>query len=118
MNNELVEKLKWIRSEVLALKQAHEYGLNSPKFYYKIVRVDFPPTISEVDLRVIIKYDTDKNNMPMQIWNSSYYNIYGQTWNQNTKEFRMSYSTLGVFGDNIFSITTTKPIKSMELIVV
>lgn len=112
------ERLKAIKAEILALKQAHEYGLNSPKFYYKIVRVDFTPTISNVDLRVTIKYDTDKNTMPMQIWNTSYYNIYGQTWNQNTKEFRMSYSALGILGYNIFSITTTKPIKSMELIVV
>lgn len=112
------ERLKAIKAEILALKQAHEYGLNSPKFYYKIVRVDFTPTLSNVDLRVTIKYDTDKNTMPMQIWNTTYDNIYGQTWNQNTKEFVMSYSGIGILGYNIFSITTTKPIKSMELIVV
>lgn len=119
MNNNFTQKLKWLRSEVTALKQAHKYGLNSAGFYLDSALVYFPSTLSYVDIRVVITFDTKKNVLPMFIWSvGGINNFYGQTWDQNAKQVRMSYSVLGILGSSSISVTSTKPIKQIVLEVI
>ena len=65
MNNELVEKLKWIRSEVLALKQAHEYGLGRADFFYYEASIEVGEGIHNLLLE--IKYPSLEFGMPY-VW--------------------------------------------------
>lgn len=118
MNNELVEKLKWIRSEVLALKQAHEYGLNAFDFYTKTVSIETPPiSIEPVELRLTIKYGNDVSQLPFQILKLSQKEVFGITWNNNTHEYIIAYSEYNLASTTHTAyLITTKPIVSMELI--
>lgn len=112
------KKLKDIKAEVLALKQAHEYGLGAFNFYYKSASIDTPPSsLDDVDLRLTIKYGDDVEQLPFQILRFSPYEVYGITWDSNTHEYRVAYS------ESNFIITThsaflvsSKPVVSMEIV--
>lgn len=112
-------RLKKIKAEVLAMKQAHRYGLNSAGFYIGNNSVSFTPSFDHTDIRVVITFDMTKNNMPMFIWSvGGLYDFYGQTWDQNTKQVRFSYSVLGLLGSSSIAVVSTKPIKQIEMEVI
>lgn len=112
------KKLKDIKAEVLALKQAHEYGLGAFNFYYKSASIDTPPSsLDNVNLRLTIKYGDDVKQLPFQILRFNSKEVYGVAWNSNTHEYRVAYS------DNNFAYTThyvflvsSKPVVSMEIV--
>lgn len=93
----LVDKLKWIESEVLALKQAHEYGLASTDFpMYFVDLPDYsggPSPYSSQDIIVRATFPTAA--MP-------YFDIFFRqatyspriTWQDQTLTIRIEYIEL------------------------
>lgn len=119
MNNKLVEKLKWIRSEVLALKQAHEYGIG---------RADFPWTGQEVAIEddssgnVIIKviFSDSVENMPYMQFYSKFgdYNWFSTataSWENHIYTIQNSFSSWTQPMPDTFYVVATMPIKDLEV---
>ena len=67
---DFTRRLKKIKAELLALKQAHEYGLNRTDFYYFSKKV---PTSASgfVNIRIIITFNMAETEMPYYIMQSS-----------------------------------------------
>lgn len=67
---DFTRRLKKIKAELLALKQAHEYGLNRTDFYYSSKEV---PTSSDgfVDIKISITFNMTEVEMPYYIVRSN-----------------------------------------------
>lgn len=111
-------RLKEIKAEVLALKQAHEYGLGAFNFYYKSASIDTPPaSLEDVNLRLTIKYGDDVNQLPFQILRFNPKVVYGITWNSNTHEYRVAYSDNNLISTTHYVfLVSSKPVVSMEIV--
>lgn len=117
MDNKLVEKLKWIESEVLALKQAHEYGLGMAECYYKYQSYESSSTLLSITLRCTIQYGPQATDQPFQILRYSKTDLLGATWDNRTKQYRFVFTASHFVSEpnHPVWIVSTKPIISVTI---
>ena len=64
-DKDLVAKLKAIKAEILALKQAHKYGLGRADFFKGTVSLDISAGVHNIEVQ--IRYPSLQNGMPF-LW--------------------------------------------------
>lgn len=111
-------KLKKIKAEVLAMKQAHKYGLNRTDFDY--IYRKYPISARAISYRLVITFETPNIEQPyISIQSEGMYMYSGFAWESETKKLRITgtyvapeYSPTGY--DAEIAIVSTSPITSME----
>ena len=118
---DFTRKLKKIKAELLALKQAHEYGLNRTDFYYLSKEV---PTSSSgfINIRITITFKMKEVQMPYYIVRSNLDNsssIYGAgLWDSVNKRIIITGRTIMVqpYDTKYFAyVASTREITSITI---
>ena len=118
---DFTRKLKKIKAELLALKQAHEYGLNRTDFYYLSKEV---PTSSSgfINIRITITFKMEEVQMPYYIVRSNLDNsssIYGAgLWDSVNKRIIITGRTIMVqpYDTKYFAyVASTREITSITI---
>lgn len=107
-------RLKKIKAEVLALKQAHKYGLNRSSFYTSsssFIPVGSPSTVYA---RITIRFDMESDEVPFFLLYSDFTGLLNETtswsWDSTTKTVIVD-GTVSFYVVSISAtIVSTKPL--------
>lgn len=110
-SKDFVTKLKKIKAEILALKQAYKRGLGAANFYHAVSDI----VMSGSDyVRLTIEYNTESDELPFQILSTDQYSLQGSVWESRTKRFIAVYDTTASYNMKAH-IVATQPIASVLL---
>lgn len=119
MNNNFVEKLKWIRSEVLALKQAHEYGIGRADFPWEGQEIYVGQNVSGT-LTVKVVFGDNVENMPYlqfytKIGDWDWFIGNNGSWANHTYTIQSTFNDWTQIVPDTFYVVATMPIKDIEV---
>lgn len=108
-------RLKKIKAEALAMKQAHRYGLGRADFPSELVEIT-PSTSGELYVRLIIVFRGTTDNLPfIQKWTDAVgWRASGNTFDGHTYREVFSYSAISGRVLKIL-VVATRAIESAEL---
>lgn len=111
-------RLKKIKAEVLALKQAHAYGLNRTDF--DSIFIEEEKSARRVNYKLVIKVDTSLSLQPyIELTSLDLFSFNSWDWNGVDKEFTITGSYYNSIPSaqgytTAISLVSTKPIISYE----
>lgn len=114
----LIDKLRWLRSEVLALKQSATKALGTAEFYSQELSGLYYFGASSYTFEVTIQFSGDVDEVPFtQVYfsNSSMFSSYGGIWDpdSNTLTFNYSIDQGGFSFDIDTKVVTSRPIVNL-----
>lgn len=116
----LVDKFRWLRSEVLALKQSDTKPLGSANFYMQATSGLYTFQDSSYTLNITVQFGSDVDETPFtQVYfsNSSYFTSFAETWDSDSKTLGLIYSiSRGGFSLDIDTkVIASKPIENLAV---
>ena len=112
-------RLKKIKAEVLAMKQAHDYGLSRTDFSFARADASVSSSTFKIRFTLTITFDTQLNNEPFYVWSNDVDTIISRVWDSDTKTTTIVGTDYVYIGPTYFiTAISASLIKSMTLEVV